>query len=179
MENTLPPEVTQPLKLPDITLVAAVADNGVIGAEGAMPWHLPADLAHFKRITMTKPILMGRMTWDAIGKALPGRLNMVLTRNSEWRGHGAMRVVSLDEALKIASTMETDELMVIGGAELYRQALPRARRIHLTRIHAEPWGDTLFPDLEPGEWQEIERSEYASDERNAFDMTFLTLERTR
>jgi dihydrofolate reductase len=179
VENTLPPEVTQPLKLPDITLVAAVADNGVIGAEGAMPWHLPADLAHFKRITMTKPILMGRLTWDAIGKALPGRLNMVLTRNPKWRGHGAMRVESLDEALKIASTMETDELMVIGGAELYRQALPRARRIHLTRIHVEPWGDTLFPDLEPGEWKEVERSEYASDERNAFDMTFLTLERTR
>ena len=172
-------EIAPPLKLPDITLVAAVADNGVIGAEGAMPWHLPADLAHFKRITMTKPILMGRLTWDAIGKALPGRLNMVLTRNNEWRGHGAMRVVSLEEALKIASTMETDELMVIGGAELYRQALPRARRIHLTRIHAEPWGDTLFPDLEPGEWQESERSEYESDERNAFDMTFVTLERIR
>lgn len=164
---------------PEITLVAAVADNGVIGAEGSMPWHLPADLAHFKSLTMGKPILMGRLTWDAIGKALPGRLNMVLTRNPEWRGHGAMRVGSLDEALKIAGDKGAPELMVIGGAELYRQALPRAKRIYMTRIHAEPWGDTLFPDLEPDEWGEVSRREQLSDERNAWDMTFVTLERAQ
>jgi len=165
--------------MPEITLIVAVADNGVIGAEGKMPWHLPADLKRFKRLTMTKPILMGRLTWESIGKALPGRLNLVLTRNPAWRGTGAMRVGSMAEALRVAADIEAKELMVIGGAEVYRRALPQATRIHLTRIHAEPWGDTLFPDLEPAQWRETAREEYQADRLNAWDMSFITLERAR
>ena len=164
---------------PEITLVAAVADNGVIGAEGGMPWHLPADLAHFKQLTLGKPVLMGRLTWEAIGKPLPGRTNLVLTRDAAWQADGATRVASLDEALKVAGEAAAGELVVIGGAEVYRQALPHAQRIYLTRVHAEPWGDTLFPELEPEEWSEVARRELLSDERNAWDMTFVVLERAR
>jgi dihydrofolate reductase len=164
---------------PEITLVVAVADNGVIGAEGGMPWHLPADLKHFKQLTLGKPVLMGRLTWEAIGKPLPGRLNLVLTRDVHWTANGAARVRSLDEALKLARESGANELMIIGGAVVYREALPLARRIHLTRVHAEPWGDTLFPDLEPGDWQEVARSERLADERNPWDLTFITLERSR
>jgi dihydrofolate reductase len=163
--------------LPAITLVAAVADNGVIGAEGRMPWHLPADLAHFKRLTLGKPVLMGRLTWESIGKPLPGRINLVMTRAPDWQAPGAVRVASLEQALLRARDALAPELMVIGGAEIYRLALPRARRIHLTRVHAEPWGDALFPELDPDEWKEISRREHLSDDRNPWDLTFLLLER--
>jgi dihydrofolate reductase len=169
--------VTEHAAQPEITLVAAVADNGVIGADGRMPWHLPADLAHFKQLTMGKPILMGRLTWESIGKALPGRNNLVLTSDSTWRALGATRVGSLDEALLTARRAGAQELMVIGGAEVYRQALPRARRIYLTRVHAEPWGDTLFPELDPGDWDEVARRERLSDQHNPWDLTFVVLER--
>lgn len=161
----------------EITLVAAVADNGVIGADGGMPWHLPADLAHFKQLTMGKPILMGRLTWESIGKPLPGRKNLVLTRDSHWHADGAVRVASIDEALRVAAKDGASELMVIGGAEVYRQALPRADRIYMTRVHAEPWGDTLFPEMDPDAWGEVARRERLSDESNAWDLTFVTLER--
>lgn len=163
---------------PEITLVAAVADNGVIGAEGRMPWHLPADLKHFRQVTMGKPVLMGRLTWEAIGKPLPGRLNLVLTRNADWQAEGAHKVPSIIEALRVAQQAGARELMVIGGAEVYRQALPRAGRIYLTRVHAEPWGDTLFPEIDPDEWQEIGRREQMADAQNAWDLTFVVLERT-
>jgi dihydrofolate reductase len=171
--------VAEHVSQPEITLVVAVADNGVIGAEGGMPWHLPADLKHFKQLTLGKPVLMGRLTWEAIGKPLPGRLNLVLTRDTSWAAEGAVRVRSLDEALKLSHEAGATELMVIGGAVVYREALPLATRIHLTRIHAEPWGDTLFPDLEPGDWREVARSERLADERNSSDLTFITLERVR
>jgi dihydrofolate reductase len=164
---------------PAITLVAAVADNGVIGADGGMPWHLPADLAHFKQLTLGKPVLMGRLTWEAIGKPLPGRLNLVLTRDAHWHEPGASRVGSLKEALQAARDAGAAELMVIGGANVYAHALPLARRIYLTRIHAEPWGDTLFPELDPGDWREVAREEYQADERSRWDLTFVTLERVR
>lgn len=175
MSTSLPPRAAEP----EVTLIAAVADNGVIGAEGGMPWHLPADLARFKRLTLAKPVLMGRLTFESIGKPLPGRLNLVLTRDPAWRAEGVMRVGSLEEALRVASDMEAKELMVVGGADVYRQALPRAKRIYLTRVRAEPWGDTLFPELDPDEWQETAREEQLADERHAWDLTFVTLERAR
>lgn len=164
---------------PQITLVVAVADNGVIGADGGMPWHLPADLAHFRRITMGKPVLMGRLTWESIGRPLPGRLNLVLTGNPSWRAEGATRVGSLDDALEVAAAHGARELMVIGGAHVYEEALPRARRIHLTKVHCEPWGDTLFPELDPQDWREIARQERQSDGKNPYDLTFVGLERVR
>ena len=162
---------------PQVTLVVAVADNGVIGAQGGMPWHLPADLRHFKQVTMGKPILMGRRTWDSIGRPLPGRRNLVLTRDPGWQSEGAERVGSLDQALALAEADAAEELMVIGGAEVYRLAMARAQRIYLTRIHAAPAGDTRFPALDPDTWQEVACREQPADDRNAHDLTFLVLER--
>ncbi len=127
----------------EIVLVAAVAENGVIGQGGVMPWHLPADLAHFKRVTWGHPILMGRRTFEAIGRALPGRRNIVLTRDPDFSAPGIETASSLEQALERIG--EAAQVMVIGGAELYRIALPLAQRIYLTRIHASPEGDTFFP----------------------------------
>ncbi|MGH8271353.1 MAG: type 3 dihydrofolate reductase [Gammaproteobacteria bacterium] len=158
-----------------VALVAAVAENGVIGRGGVMPWHLPADLAHFKRITMGKPIVMGRRTFEAIGRALPGRRNIVVTRAAEFSAPGVERAASPEEALALAG--DAAEVMVIGGAELYRAALPLARRIYLTRVHAEVAGDTFFPELDDREWRELAREKRAADEKNACALTFLTLER--
>ncbi|MGD9386631.1 MAG: dihydrofolate reductase [Gammaproteobacteria bacterium] len=164
---------------PEISLVVAVADNGVIGAQGGMPWHLPADLQHFKRLTYGKPVLMGRLTWDSIGKALPGRRNLVLTTDPEWHAEGAERVASLDQALALAEADRAAELMVIGGAAVYRLALPQAARIYLTRIHATPEGDTHFPAIEDSAWDEVACRERPADAHNPCDLTFFTLERAR
>lgn len=164
---------------PELTLVVAVADNGVIGARGGMPWHLPADLKHFKRLTYGKPVLMGRLTWESIGKPLPGRRNLVLTTDPEWQAEGAERVASLHEALALAASDGAAELMVIGGAAVYRLALPEAKRIYLTRIHASPAGDTHFPEIEPTDWDEVACRERPADARNPYDLTFVTLERAR
>ncbi|MGH8224698.1 MAG: type 3 dihydrofolate reductase [Gammaproteobacteria bacterium] len=158
-----------------IALVAAVAENGVIGRGGEMPWHLPADLAHFKRITMGKPIVMGRRTFEAIGRALPGRRNIVVSRNADFKASGVERAANLEAALALAD--DAEEVMVIGGGELYRAALPFAQRIHLTRIQAKIEGDTFFPEFDASEWHETAREERTADEKNAYTLTFLTLER--
>lgn len=160
---------------PRLVLVVAATDAGVIGRDGALPWHLPADLKRFKAITLGKPILMGRRTYESIGRPLPGRTNLVLTRSPGWHADGVEVVHSLEEAVARAGT--APELMVIGGAELYRIALPVAQRIELTRVHAEVEGDTFLPALDPGEWREVAREEHAPDERNALPMSFVTLAR--
>lgn len=149
-----------------------MARNGVIGRGNAMPWHLPADLKRFKSLTLGKPILMGRRTYEAIGRALPGRDNLVLTRALDWRAAGVTVVHSVDEALQRAAACP--ELAVIGGAEVYRLTLPLARRIYLTRVLADVDGDTFFPGWSPGEWREIECGEHAADERHAYAMKFET-----
>jgi dihydrofolate reductase len=164
-----------PLPRPIVTLVAAVAENGVIGSGNRMPWHLPADLKRFKALTLGKPILMGRKTFEAIGKPLPGRRNFVLTRAGNLRVPGVEIVHGFDEAL--AASADAPELMVIGGAEVYRLAMPRAQRMHLTRVHAALVGDTRFPNCDWNEWRKVERSTHPADERNAYAMTFLVLER--
>jgi dihydrofolate reductase len=160
---------------PSVTLVAAVAENGVIGSGNRMPWHLPADLKRFKALTMGKPVLMGRKTFEAIGKPLPGRRNLVLTRAAELRVSGIEVVHGVEQAL--GTCAEADELMVIGGAEVYRLFLPLARRMHLTRVHAAVVGDTRFPNCDWNEWRKVERSTHPRDERNPYAMTFLVLER--
>lgn len=160
---------------PRVTLVVAAAEGGVIGRHGAMPWHLPADLAHFKRVTMGHPIVMGRKTYASIGRALPGRLNVVVTRDRAFAAPGVTAAHSLDEAL--AACGDAAEVMVIGGGELYREALPRAARVHLTRVHASIDGDTYFPALEPAEWHETAREERPADAANPHAMAFLTFER--
>ncbi len=152
-----------------------MARNGVIGHGNALPWRLPEDLKHFKAVTMGKPILMGRKTFESIGRPLPGRTNLVLTRSGAWRTDGAAIVHSLAEALDRCS--DAPELACIGGAEIFRLLMPVAACIHLTRVHADIPGDTFFPQLDPGDWIELDSRTHAADERNAYSMTFVTLER--
>jgi len=158
-----------------ISLVVAVADNGVIGSNNTLPWRLPNDLQRFKAITMGKPIVMGRKTYDSIGKPLPGRQNFVITRRSDLIIAGCTVVTSVDAALQCTS--ESDEVMIIGGAEIYRSALPHAQRIYLTQVHADIQGDAEFPQLSTNEWREVAREHHAADERHAHAYTFVTLER--
>jgi dihydrofolate reductase len=160
---------------PTVSLLAAVADNGVIGRDNRLPWHLPDDLKRFKSLTMGKPILMGRKTFEAIGRPLPGRTNLVLTRSREWSSPGIVVVHSVAEALERAA--DAAELFVVGGAEIYRLALPYAQRIYLTRVHAAVAGDTVFPVVAEKEWHESEREEHPPDARHAFAMSFCVLQR--
>jgi dihydrofolate reductase len=162
---------------PLVSLIVAAAENDVIGRENAMPWHLPDDLKRFKALTLGKPVLMGRKTFDAIGFPLPGRQNLVVTRDPAWRADGAVAVRSFDEGIERAGPVP--EIAVIGGAEIFRLALPLAGRIHHTRVHAHIAGDTEFPPLEASQWREVERIEHPADERHPFAMTFSTLERVR
>ena len=158
-----------------LTLIAALADNRVIGRGGTLPWHLPDDLRRFKSLTMGRPMLMGRRTFESIGRALPGRRNMVLTRGPAAFPPGVEAVATLPAAL--ATCAGAEELCVIGGAEVYRQALPLATRLEITRVHGAIDGDVFFPDYDATQWREVARVEHAADERHAWPMTFLTLER--
>jgi dihydrofolate reductase len=160
---------------PLVSQVVAMARDGVIGRDNAMPWHLPDDLKRFKTLTMGKPMLMGRKTFEAIGKPLPGRTSLVLTRDPSWQAPNVIPVRSIDEAFQKIG--DAPELCVVGGAEIYRLTLPLTRRIHLTRIHANIPGDTVFPTLDISEWRETERIEHPADARHAHAMTFSTLER--
>ncbi|MDP7029196.1 MAG: dihydrofolate reductase [Phycisphaerales bacterium] len=159
---------------PTIVLIAAVSDNGVIGRDGDMPWHLPADLKHFKRVTMGHPVLMGRRTWESIGRPLPGRSNIVLTRDLSYRAEGATVVHSLDDSFAAA---EGDVLMVIGGGEIYRAVFDAAAVIELTRVHADIDGDTTFPPLPEGAWSCVSREHHDADSRHAHAFTFERWER--
>jgi dihydrofolate reductase len=163
------------LQQPLISLVAAMAENGTIGRDKGLPWRLPDDLKRFKALTMGKLLLMGRKTYESIGRPLPGRTNLVLTRDREWRAEGVVVVHSLGQALGIAR--DAEELVAIGGAEIYRLLMPFARRIYLTLVHAEIPGDTFFPDFDPTQWADVECHGYPADERNAYPFTFVTLER--
>jgi dihydrofolate reductase len=157
-----------------LTAVVAVARNGVIGRAGGLPWHLPADLKHFKEMTLGRPVLMGRRTFDSIGKALPGRRNLVVTRRP-LDVPGIEAVGSVDEAL--ARVADAPEVAVIGGAQLWHETLPRIGRLYLTRVQAEIQGDTFFPELDASQWREIERRDQPADERNIYPMSFITLDR--
>lgn len=158
-----------------LSAIAAMDQNRVIGLNNALPWHLPADLAHFKAITTGHPILMGRKTHESIGRPLPNRTNIVLTRDPHYTAAGVVVVHSLDEA--IAACPADEEIFIIGGAELYALALPKISRLYLTLIdHAFP-GDTTFPPLPETEWQAISRETHAPDEKNAYGFAFVTLER--
>jgi dihydrofolate reductase len=152
-----------------------MAQNGVIGRDNALPWRLPEDLRRFKAATLGKPILMGRKTFESIGRALPGRVNLVLTRDRDWSAAGATVVHSVEEALSAAS--QAEELVVIGGAEIFRLVMPFARRIYLTHVHAEIPGDTVFPDFDPTQWVDVGSEAHPADARHAHALTFMTLER--
>lgn len=158
-----------------LALVAALATNGVIGRGGALPWHLPDDLRHFKAVTLGKPVLMGRRTFESIGRPLPGRRNLVLSSGPDIAVSGVETVRNLQEALQRCAACE--EVCVIGGAVLYAAALPLAQILYLTRVHAEVEGDVRFPAVRWEQWRESARSEHPADERHAHAMTFVTLER--
>jgi dihydrofolate reductase len=155
-----------------ITIVAAMARNRAIGLGGTMPWHLPAELRHFKETTMGKPIVMGRRTWDSIGRALPGRQNIVVTRNHGFRAEGCVVVQSLEGALEVA---QGPEIMVIGGGQLYAEALPLATRMVLTLVDCEPPADTWFPDFEPEQWSERTLRSRPADEQNPYPYRVVEL----
>lgn len=160
-----------------LSLIVAMADNRVIGRDGGMPWRLPADLRYFKRITLGKPIVMGRRTHQAIGRPLPGRHNIVISSDPDYRAAGCTVVSSPQAALTAAG--DAPEVMLIGGGQLYRQMLPRAARIYLTEVHARPEGDLRFPELDPAEWRETWREEHPADARNPHPYDFVVLERVR
>ncbi len=157
----------------EIVIVVARADNEVIGKDGSLPWHVPADLKRFKQITMGTPMIMGRKTFESLPRLLPGRRHIVLTRDKEWRAQGAEVVHSLEDALGIAAG---GRISVIGGAEIFALFLPRASRIELTEIHAEVDGETLMPGPDPEHWVEVSREDHSAQDRQpAF--SFVRLER--
>jgi dihydrofolate reductase len=151
-----------------VALVVAMAKNHVIGKEGGLPWHIPGDLKLFKQTTMGKPIIMGRKTWQSLGHPLPGRPNIVITRDPAYKVEGASVVNDLDQALalagKMAADLQVEEIMVIGGAEIYRLALPKADRLYLTEVDLLPEGDAFFPDLDQAQWQETSCTAFAAQD---------------
>lgn len=159
-----------------LAAVVAMSENRVIGNNNQLPWHLPADLKHFKAITMGKPILMGRKTFQAIGRVLPGRCNIVITHDTQLQAPGCVVANSIDTALEAAASYSNDSF-VIGGALLYQQMLPKIERIYLTIVHHEFVGDAYFPELNPAEWQEVERKEHSADGENKYAFSFITLDR--
>jgi dihydrofolate reductase len=158
-----------------LSLVVAMARNRVIGRDNALPWRLPADLAHFRKVTMGHPIVMGRKTFESIGKALAGRKNIVITHNRGLAAPGCVVVGSLDEAWKAAG--DADEVSVIGGTTLFRETLPLADVIHLTEVDAEIEGDTFFPEFDRSEWREQEIARVPADDLHAYPMRILELTR--
>ena len=158
-----------------IAAIVAMSENSVIGKQNTLPWHLPADLHHFKTTTMAKPILMGRKTYESIGRALPGRCNIVITRDPSFQAPGCVVVNSIEGALEAASYSE--EIFIIGGALLYEHMMPRIQRIYMTIIHHEFEGDTFFPVIDKAEWQERERETHQADEQNRYSYSFIILDR--
>lgn len=158
-----------------ISMIAAMAKDRVIGKDNQMPWHLPADFAWFKQCTMSKPIVMGRKTFESIGRPLPGRLNIVISRNQDFTADGVVVVTSITEAKKAAG--HCDELMIIGGGSIYSACLAEADSLYLTFIDADIDGDTQFPDWGEG-WYQAYIEHYSADEKNQYDMEFVVLERS-
>ena len=159
------------------SLVVARARNGVIGRDNRLPWRLPADLAYFKKVTLGHPVIMGRRTWESIGRALPGRKNIVVSRNRSYEAPGATVVGSLDEAWREAG--DAQEACVIGGTSLFEEALAVADRIHLTEVDADVPGDTYFPEFDHSLWSEREVARQLRDERHEFPFRILMLDRRR
>lgn len=165
----------------ELSLICAMARNRVIGRNNKLPWHLSEDLKYFKRVTMGHCIIMGRKTWESIGRPLPGRTNIVVSRDKNYEPEGARVVHSLEEAIELAEKVSfvdgSEEAFVIGGAALYREALPLASRFHLTRVHAEVDGDTSLPEFDESQWHEIGREDFDSNESNPYSYSICLLER--
>ncbi|MDG2090105.1 MAG: type 3 dihydrofolate reductase [Gammaproteobacteria bacterium] len=164
-----------------LALIVAMAKNHVIGINNNLPWHLSEDLKYFKRVTMGKPIIMGRKTFESIGRPLPGRTNIVITRNENYQADEIKVVHSLKAAMELCNSIAvidgSEEAMVIGGAELYTQALPLAEYLYLTEVHADVQGDAYFPEFNRNDWQEIARDNFKAVEPNPYDYSFTVLEK--
>ena len=161
-----------------VTLVLAMARNGVIGRDGGLPWRLPTDMKRFKADTMGKPVVMGRRTWESFPRRpLPGRLNIVVTRDRAFRAEGAVVVHSLEEALARAGDADGDEICEIGGGQIYRQALPLADRLNVTHVMADVAGDVRFPDINPGAWKVVASEEWPAGEADSHPMVHTVYER--
>ncbi|WP_070963166.1 type 3 dihydrofolate reductase [Vibrio sonorensis] len=158
----------------NISMIAAMAKNRVIGKDNQMPWHLPADFAWFKRCTMGKPVIMGRKTYESIGRPLPGRPNIVISRDASLSIEGVTTVTSIEKALEVAGDVE--EVMIIGGGAIYKACLPKADKLYVTYIDADIDGDTQFPEWEQ-EYKETYSEQYLADEKNAYNMRFVVLEK--
>jgi dihydrofolate reductase len=158
-----------------LSIIVAMANNGVIGRDGDLPWHISEDLRRFKRITMGSPIVMGRKTYDSIGRPLPGRQSIVITRQATWQAEGVTAVTSLAAAL--AACGETDEAFVIGGAEIYRLALPKADRLYITRVEADVDGDVRLPEIAWDDWQLVDQQPGEPDDKNPYHWKFETYDR--
>src|ERR1700728_41706 len=171
-----PPDLNPAVSTLRVALVVAMADNGVIGRGGGLPWHLPDDLKYFKVVTLGKPVLMGGRPFESIGKPLPGRRNLVLSRAAAASAPGVEYVHSVEQARALAAGAA--ELCVIGGAEVYALALPLATRIYLTRVHGSVTGDVCFPLRDFAAWRQSESVEHPADARHAYAMSFVTLERS-
>lgn len=166
-----------------IAIIVALAENGVIGFRGKMPWHIPSELKYFKSRTLGKPVIMGRKTFQSIGKPLPGRTNIVITRDANFKAEGVVIVGSLvaavDEARRVAEATDAGEIMVIGGGEIFAQALPMAERVYLTRVAARPEGDATFSELPPEDWREVERLHLPLGPKDQFGAAALVYDRIR
>jgi dihydrofolate reductase len=166
------------MREPVIALIVAVAENGVIGRDGKLPWRIPEDMKWFRERTAGRPLIMGRKTWESFPKRpLPGRTNIVITRDASYEADGAVVVTSLAAALDVAAGERPEEIMVIGGAEIYRAALPLARRIYLTSVHGEIEGDTHFPAIDRSDWNEAIVGVYPSSAERAIGYSFVILDR--
>lgn len=164
-----------------LALIWAMSRNRTIGRNNALPWHLPEDLKYFKRVTMGKPIIMGRKTWESIGRPLPGRSNIVITRDPSYRAEGVKLVRTLEEAISLAESIAlkdgADEAVVIGGEQIYALALPHAQRLYMTQVHAEVEGDAFFPQFDLTQWNELGRDDFSAAGPNPYDYSFVVLER--
>jgi len=163
-----------------LSMIVAVAENGVIGRNNALPWYLPNDLKYFKQTTMGKPVIMGRKTYESIGKPLPGRTNIVITRQADYQPEGVKVVSSVEAARELAESVclidGQEEAMIMGGAEIYTLALPHTDRLYLTEVHADVEGDAFFPEYDKSLWQEVAREDFAAEGPNPYNYSFVVYE---
>lgn len=162
-----------------LSMIVAVAENGVIGSKNQLPWDLPDDMRRFRELTEGHPVIMGRKTFASIGHPLPRRRNIVITRDTASEIPGCSVVGSVEEAMEVARNESTDEAFIIGGGQIYLQSLPIADRVYLTRVHASFEGDVVFPPLDAQEWQEVSHERHAADDRHSVAFTFLVYDRMK
>lgn len=166
-----------------LAMIVAQSSNRVIGRDNKLPWYLPGDLKYFKQATMGKPIIMGRKTFESIGKPLPGRLNIVISRDASFTAQGIKVVMSLPEAIELAESQAlidgVDEAMIIGGAQIYALALPEVERLYITQVHADIEGDAYFPEFNRSQWAELGREDFSAQGPNPYDYSFIVYQRSK